>query len=228
MAPVVVRRGSPRFFWKKRCDTGMESSPFWTTFQESCEIMKAIANLLFEARILKSIPRSGFHFLGSGSESVAEHTFLTTFIGYVLAQMHPDADQLKTLQMCLIHDLGEARTGDLNNVQKKYVVADDAKAMEDLAKEVPFGLAMIGLYEAFDAGKTLEAKLAHDADQLALILELKALDDLGYDGPQAWLPHVVTRLQTEIGRELGKEILETASDGWWFKEKEESPLDHDI
>jgi hypothetical protein len=39
---------------------------------------------------------------------------------------------------------------------------------------------------------------------------------------------VVARLQTEIGRELAKEILETASDGWWFKEKEEFPPDHDI
>jgi putative hydrolase of HD superfamily len=36
--------------------------------------MKNIANLLFEAKMLKEIPRSGFHFLGSGKESIAEHT----------------------------------------------------------------------------------------------------------------------------------------------------------
>jgi putative hydrolase of HD superfamily len=35
--------------------------------------MKRIADLLFEARILKEIPRSGFHFLGVGRESIAEH-----------------------------------------------------------------------------------------------------------------------------------------------------------
>ncbi len=34
--------------------------------------MKNIANLLFEAKMLKEIPRSGFHFLGSGKESIAE------------------------------------------------------------------------------------------------------------------------------------------------------------
>ena len=42
--------------------------------------MKNIANLLFEAKMLKEIPRSGFHFLGAGKESIAEHSFVTTFI----------------------------------------------------------------------------------------------------------------------------------------------------
>jgi len=34
--------------------------------------MKHIANLLFEAKMLKEIPRSGFHFLGCGKESIIE------------------------------------------------------------------------------------------------------------------------------------------------------------
>jgi putative hydrolase of HD superfamily len=186
-------------------------------------MLKTIANLLFEARMLKRIPRSGFHFLGSGRESVAEHTFVTIFIGYVLAKLHPEADDHKILQMCLIHDLSEARIGDLNSVQKNYVVADEAKAMEDLARGVPFGPAMIELQEAFNARETLEAKLAHDADQLALILELKALDDLGHEGPRGWLPHVMARMETQTGEALAREIWETSSDAWWFKEKEESP-----
>ncbi len=186
--------------------------------------MKAIANLLFEARILKKIPRSGYHFLGAGRESVAEHSYLTTFIGYVLAKMHPEADELKLLQMCLIHDLGEARTGDLNYVQKQYVVADEALAVAHLSKDVPFGRAIGGLFEEFSAAETVEARLAHDADQLALILDLKALSDVGHDGPDDWLPHVVARLETDEGRTLAKQILKTASDGWWFKEK----IEHDV
>jgi len=190
-------------------------------------MMKAIANLLFEARILKEIPRSGFHFLGSGRESVAEHTFLTTFVGYVLSQILPAADPLKTVQMCLIHDLGEARTGDLNYVQKKYVAADEVKAMADLTGSVPFGPAMGELFDAFRKGETLEARLAHDADQLALILELKALGDTGYKGPETWLPHVVARLQTDVGKGLAKEILKTTSDAWWFEEKENGPAGDD-
>jgi len=182
--------------------------------------MKEIVNLFFEARILKEIPRSGFHFLGSGRESVAEHSYLTSFIGSVLAFLTPDADQLRLLQMCLIHDLTEARTGDLNYVQKKYVVADEAKAMAELARKVPFGSALEELFEEFRAGETLEAQLAHDADQLALILELKALRDVGGAGPDKWLPHVAARLKTDLGRDLARQVLETDSDDWWFEEKD--------
>ena len=181
--------------------------------------MKAIANLLFEARILKDIPRSGFHFLGSGDESVADHSFIATFIGYVFSQMAPEADALKLLQMCLIHDLIEARTGDLNYVQKKYLAVDESRAIADLTKNLPFGKAVGDLIGEFNAGETLEARLAHDADQLALILELKALHDAGNNGPEGWLPHVVGRLRTAIGESLAKQILNTASDEWWFEGK---------
>ncbi|NVM21065.1 MAG: HD domain-containing protein [Desulfobacterales bacterium] len=181
--------------------------------------MKAIANLLFEARILKDIPRSGFHFLGSGRESVAEHSFLTAFIGYVLSQMLPGVDQLKVLQMCLVHDLAEARTGDLNYVQKRYVVVDEPKATADITKDIPFGQQIKGLLEEFKAAETPEAQLAHDADQLSLILELKALNDAGNNGPSSWMPHVVARVQTEVGQKLAKQVLDTESDAWWFEEK---------
>jgi putative hydrolases of HD superfamily len=182
-------------------------------------MMKALANLLFEARILKEIPRSGYHFLGSGRESVAEHTFLTTFVGFVLAHIHPDVDRPRLLEMCLIHDLAEARTGDLNYVQKKYVVADENRAIQDLSTRVPFGSSITRLFAEYTACETIEAKLAHDADQLALILELKALVDAGYNGPADWVPHVFKRFHIDSSRKLGEQIWRTPSDGWWFHEK---------
>ena len=181
--------------------------------------MKGIANLLFEARILKNIPRSGFHFLGSGSESVADHSFITTFVGYVFSQMAREADALKLLQMCLVHDLVEARTGDLNYVQKKYLAVDESRAIADLTENLPFGEAVADLIKEFNAAETLEAQLAHDADQLALILELKALHDAGNNGPESWIPHVMRRLQTTIGESMAKQILNTPSDEWWFEDK---------
>ncbi len=181
--------------------------------------MKAVANLLFEARMLKDIPRSGFHFLGSGDESVADHSFIATFIGYVFSQMVAEADGLKLLQMCLIHDLTEARTGDLNYVQKKYLSVDEAQAIADLTEDLPFDKGLADLIEEFNAAETLEAQLAHDADQLALIVELKALHDAGNRGPKAWLPHVMARLRTDVGRKLAKQVLDTSSDEWWFEEK---------
>ncbi len=178
--------------------------------------MKHIANLLFEAKMLKEIPRSGFHFLGAGKESIAEHTFSTTFIAYVMAQLEPEIDALKLISMCLVHDLAEARTGDLNTVQKTYVTADEVKALEDTTRPLPFGSSITKLIKEFNANHSIEAQLAHDADQLALVLELKYLSDIGYAPPDTWLPPVLNRIKTEVAIKIAQSIMETHRDDWWL------------
>ena len=112
--------------------------------------MKNIANLLFEAKMLKEIPRSGFHFLGAGKESIAEHSFMTTFIAYVMSQLQPTVDAIKLTTMCLVHDLPEARIGDLNTVHKTYVTADEAKAVKDMTAGLHFGEAIADLIDEYN------------------------------------------------------------------------------
>jgi putative hydrolase of HD superfamily len=180
--------------------------------------MKTIANLLFESKVLKSTPRSGFQFLGVGEESVAEHVYQTTFIAFVMVKLQPAVDGLKLLSMCLVHDLAEARTGDLNTVNKKYVHVDEELAMADALAGVPFGDSVSELIEEFNRGETTEALLARDADQIALILELKNLADIGHRPPVDWLPNVMNRLQTETGRQLAETVMRTARDAWWRKD----------
>lgn len=178
--------------------------------------MKNIANFLFEAGMLKRTPRTGFQFLGSGAESVAEHIFRTSLIGYTLAQLDADADAGRVVLLCLFHDIPEARTGDLNYVNKKYVKVDERRAVEDLARTLPFGDDYRSLHEEFAANLTREARLAHDADQLEMILALKEYKDLGNRYADEWYPATVKRLQTENARALAETIWETDSTRWWF------------
>ena len=180
--------------------------------------MKNIAKLLFEAKVLKEIPRSGYHFLGVGKESVAEHCFSTTFIAYVMSRMEPEIDALKLICMCLIHDLPETRIGDLNTVHKKYVKADETKAFKDTIERLAFRQDLTDLFDEFNAGRSIEAKLAHDADQLALILELKDLMDIGYKPPETWIQNVIGRLQTETGQKIARAVMDTPRDAWWRDE----------
>ncbi len=180
--------------------------------------MKNIINLLFEANILKEIPRSGYQFLGAGKESIAEHTFTTVMIAFVMSKIETDVDALKLISMCLMHDLPEARTGDLNTVHKQYVTANETQAVRDTVKDLPFGMSIADLIQEFDAGQTRESQLAHDADQLALILDLKSLVDIGYQPPNKWLPHVLGRLKTKTGKNIGQHIMETHRDDWWLKD----------
>jgi putative hydrolase of HD superfamily len=179
--------------------------------------MENFARLLFEANHLKKIPRSGFSFLGVGKESVAEHSFSATFIAYLLSKIEPEADPLRLLTMCLLHDLPESRIGDINYVQKKYVAVDESEALKDSCGAMPFGNDIEALISEFNKGDSLEAKLAGDADQIALIVELKILADIGYHPPQKWLSLVLDRIKTTAGKALTESILKTDWDEWWLQ-----------
>ena len=178
--------------------------------------MKRVVEFLFEVGMLKKTPRTGYQFLGSGKESVADHSFRTSVIGYVLANQEPEADLNKVVLMCLFHDFPETRTGDHNYVNKRYVKADEKGALRDQVKALPFADEVIALTNEFNEDITLEAQLAKDADQLDLILELKEQLDFGNPNAADWLNFAVKRLFTENARNMARKILETDSTNWWF------------
>ncbi len=181
--------------------------------------MKRIAQFLFEIGMLKKTPRTGYQFLGSGRESVADHSFRTAVIGYVLASSRPDAELKKVVLMCLFHDFPEARTGDHNYVNKRYVSSDEDKALHDQVENLPFGPDISDLIHEFNQAKTLEARLAKDADQLDLILELKEQLDRGNPNARDWLSFAVARLCTQGAKDMATEVLNSHSTDWWFDKK---------
>lgn len=178
--------------------------------------MDRIANFLFEAMMLKRVQRTGYQFLGPGKESVAEHTFGVICIAWTLANLTPRANQGRLLAMCLVHDLPEARMGDLNHVQKRYVQADERLAVDHMTRDLPFGPDIRRLIDEFNAGQTLESRLARDADQLAFLLDLKTLSDMGHPAPVKWAEAVRARLQTPAGVKLAGRIADTEWDSWWL------------
>lgn len=171
--------------------------------------------------MLKRTPRTGYQFLGSGAESVAEHIFRTVYIGYALGRMTENVNVDRIVKMCMFHDLPEARTGDQNYVNKKYVDVDIQKAVEDMASPLAFGGEIKELICEFEEGKTEESRIARDADQLEFILALKEWKDIGNAYAEEWLVFSLKRLQTDHARELARVILETDSSLWWFGDKGE-------
>jgi putative hydrolase of HD superfamily len=179
--------------------------------------LKRIVNFFFELGMLKKTPRSGYQFLGSGKESVADHSFRVAMIGYTLARMVGNVDPFKVVCLCLFHDIPEARTGDLNYVNKRYVEAREEEAISDIAANIPFGDDFEEMMREYREGASEESKLVHDADQLDLILELKEQSDLGNSYAPKWIDFALKRLQTDIGRKFAEEIMHTDSTDWWFK-----------
>lgn len=178
--------------------------------------MKRTVEFLFEIGMLKKTPRTGYQFLGTGKESVAAHSFRTAVIAYVLASRDPGLDVRKTVLMSLFHDFHEARTGDHNYVNKKYVEIDEESAIRDQVNSLPFSKEIIDLSREFNEGRTPEALVARDADQLDLIFELKEHLDVGNSYAKDWLTYAIKRLQTEDAKAMAQEVLATDWTSWWF------------
>ncbi len=181
----------------------------------------AIVNFLFEVGILSKTPRSGFHFLGSGEQSVAEHINRVTYIGYVLATLEKNVDAATVMKMCLFHDLAEARTSDLNYIHQKYTVSDEHKAVKDLAKTLTFGKDILDTLKTYAERTSKEAILAKDADNIEWILSLKEEVDIGNKRAATWIPSAIKRLKTKVARDLAETIMQTNSDDWWFAKKDD-------
>lgn len=180
--------------------------------------LSRLTDFLHEAGQLRHTPRSGYQFLGSGTESVAEHSHRAAIIGYALARL-VGADPARTAMICLFHDLGEARTGDMNYVNKRYCVPREREALSDALSGTPFS-EILDFYDAHAAATQpdapIEAQLAHDADQLDLLLNLQREFELGNPQAATWMDAVSNRLLTVVGRELAPVIRSRPHTAWWF------------
>ncbi len=174
-----------------------------------------LVDFIYEIGMLRHTPRSGYPFLGTGSENVAEHSHRVAVLGYVLAQK-VGADVPRTVFMCLFHDVPEARTGDFNYVNKLYNKTDPRLALTHATEGTGMQHQLLGYWDELEENASLEAKLAHDADQLDLIFNLKRELENGNAFAQKWLESAVKRLHTDVGREFAHVAIHTPSHNWWF------------
>lgn len=179
------------------------------------DALQRLTDFLNEVGMLRHTPRSGYAFLGSGRESVAEHSHRTAVIGYVLAK-RTGADAARTVLLCLFHDVPEARTGDFNYVNRLYDTCREREAFEDAVCGTGLETELLSVWDEHAGRATPESLLAHDADQLDLILNLKRESDLGNRYADKWLESALERLRTGIGKDLARTILATDHTDWWY------------
>lgn len=111
---------------------------------------------------------------GGRRESVAEHSWRMTFMAYLVSDEFPEADLTKLLKMCLIHDMGEAFTGDIPAFDKTD--SDSKKEAAVLDQWVsglpePFMTEMKMLYREMDERKTLESRIYKALDNLEALIQ---------------------------------------------------------
>ncbi len=180
---------------------------------------REIVPFLHEAGHLKRSARQGWWIAGvQNPESVAEHSFRTAIVGYVIAMME-GADAERTATLCLFHDLPETRQGDIPSTGKRYVsMASDTDVIRDQTAQLPAALAerIQSLIEEFEDRSTPEARCAKDADKLECLLQAREYLTQGYQDAQPWIDTMVDAVKTPSGKALANAALEVTPNAWWY------------
>lgn len=126
-------------------------------------------------------------------ESVAEHSWMTSLMVFFMQDEFKEADMNKVMKMCIIHDLGEAFTGDIPTFLK---TKDHEKKEEELLnnwiKSLPehYTKEMTELYQEMSELKTLEAKIFKAIDKLEALIQHNMSDI------STWIPEEYELNQT--------------------------------
>ena len=146
---------------------------------------RTLLDILHVAERLKDTTRHCYT-SGGRHESVAEHSWRIALMAYLLREEFPEADMDKVIRMCLIHDLGEAFTGDIPAFEK---TAEDEVTEELLLTRWvdslpdPLRRDMQALYTEISARQTAEAKIFKALDSLEAVIQHNESDI------RTWIPH---------------------------------------
>ncbi len=174
-----------------------------------------LVDFINEVGMLRHTPRTGYQFLGTGKESVADHSHRVAIIGYVLAKL-AKADVARTVFLCLFHDVHEARTGDFNYVNRIYNTKNCEQALKHATAGTGLEEDILGFWQELEENTSPEAHLANDADQLDMIFNLKAESEKGNTFALDWLDSAIKRVHTPEGKELAELALRIPTHYWWF------------
>ena len=145
---------------------------------------KQLLEILQIAARLKTTPRHCETAPGR-AESVADHSWRIALMAMLLTPQFPEADMNKVIRMCLIHDLGEAFTGDIPTFDKTEadVQKEDnlyAAWVDTLPPETKAEFS--SLLAEMNALQTTEAKIYKALDKLEAVISHNESDIA------TWLP----------------------------------------
>jgi len=155
-------------------------------------------------------------------ESVAEHSWRLSVMALLVADEFPDVDIDKVVKMCLIHDFGEALTGDIPSFYKTKQDEDkEDLAVQSILARLPENISVefsslfaetaelktpeAKLFKALD---NLEALVSHNESPLDTWLELEFTENLIYGDKNVAYSEYLKELREELKKDSLKKIEE--------------------
>ncbi len=168
---------------------------------------KSLLDTLLELQHLDRVPRSGYLLRGvANPESVAEHTYHLAFLVMVLGQQEPEVNVARAVELALLHDCAEVRTGDLPRPVTKYLEAGAKKSMERSVLEdllAPLDEVIRARATEYMDGESLEARFVSACDRLQLLLKVHHYQRHGQSGlDEFWKAIRPTGTFTSVDRVL--------------------------
>ncbi len=177
---------------------------------------KEIVRFVFELGQLRRERRHGWLRIDETPESVAEHSFRAAVLAYLLAARTGTVDPARVAAMVLFHDMHEARTGDADTIQRRYLALDERRAAADQVAGLGHtGSDILKMWEEVEAPTTEAGSLAKDAEILEMACTARELVVGGNPAAQAWLTSLRPRLRTPVARELLELIGRADPREWW-------------
>lgn len=137
--------------------------------------LTSILTFLREAERLKNVLRTSWT-SGGQQESTASHTWRLCLMALVLADYFPGVDRTRLLDLCIVHDLGEAIHGDIPAIHQDANAPKADRERADLLTLVaplptPIQEKLVALWDEYEAAATPEAKVAKALDKLETIMQ---------------------------------------------------------
>lgn len=145
---------------------------------------RELLNFLHRLECLKTNGRHSTT-VGGITETVAAHSWRLSVLALLVAPEFPEIDGNKLIRMCLIHDFGEAITGDIPS----FLKTKDHEKTEDNAVQTLLGTLpepqrgqLSALFSEMDALESQEARIYKALDKLEAVIQHNESDI------STWLP----------------------------------------
>ncbi len=168
-------------------------------------------NYLFEMGELKRIRRSGWwNCKIKDPESVAEHSFRSSIIAFVLAKIEKLPNPEKIAFAALVHDAAESRLLDLHKLSAKYV--KNKSEIEQRIQNEQSELLGFAINPSLDSPSKL---LVKDADLLEMAFSAKEYMDAGYKQAEILFIEAGKNLHFQSSKKLYAQLKRKSSSEWF-------------
>ncbi|MFH1847932.1 MAG: HD domain-containing protein [Candidatus Omnitrophota bacterium] len=180
-----------------------------------------VLDFIAEAGLLKRVSRSGWWVLGiKNTESVADHSFRCTVLGYALARME-GADPYKVMLATLFNDIHEARINDLHKMSQRYIKLHEAEdtAFREQMASLPAAIKneLSAMHSEYRKQRTKESIIARDADILECLIQAREYYGHGFKEAVKFMKKAPSALRTKSAKRLWALAKKSDLNKWWEK-----------